>query len=151
MPHGVCGRHPDHHSGPGGSPDGGGPGSDGVWMANTGRSGNIATSWLVREPPGGVAPFTLGGVTILLSREFKQLGVGQCLAAEKGTGPVLRGSLHKGLAIRCTPTFLMREVAQTLVQAVLECPDPPPPTGPVGRALQAAHHQGWQQREGWWH
>ena len=72
-----------------------------VWMADTGQSGNAAksTSWLLREPPGGVAPLMLGGVAIPLSREFKQLGVGQCLAAEKGTGPLLRGRLDKGLAI----------------------------------------------------
>ena len=208
-----------------------------VWMAETGQSGNAAksTSWLQREPLGGVAPLTLGGVAIPLSREFKQLGVGQCLAAEKGTGPVLRGRLDKGLAITrrvgCLPTFLMREAAlgalanpvalygvemaevegrtlsavdtaaakavrgptrcsrakdvlwgllargfyvsplwcvqyhrllwlarqertpgttQTLVQAVLECRDPPSSMGPVGGALQAARQLGWQRCEGWW-
>ena len=88
-----------------------------VWMADTGQSGNAAksTSWLLREPPGGVAPLTLGGVAIPLSREFKQLGVGLRLAAEKGTGPVLRGCLDKGLAIMrwvgCLPTFHMRQAA----------------------------------------
>ena len=40
---------------------------------------------------------------------------------------------------------------QTLVQAVLEYRDPPPSTGPVGRALQAARQLGWQRREIWWH
>ena len=52
-----------------------------VWMADTGQSGNAAKStlWLLREPRGGVAPLTLGGVAIPLSREFKQLGVGQRL------------------------------------------------------------------------
>ena len=88
-----------------------------VWMADTGQSGNAAksTSWLLRQPPGGVAPLTLGGVPIPLSREFKQLGVGQRLAAEKGTGPVVRSGLDKGLSIifrvGCLPTFLMREAA----------------------------------------
>ena len=47
--------------------------------------------------------------------EFKQLGVGQRLTAGKGTGPVVRGRLDKGLAIihwvGCLPTFLMREAA----------------------------------------
>ena len=41
--------------------------------------------------------------------------MGQRLAAEKGTGPVLRGRLDKGLAITrrvgCLPTFHMREAA----------------------------------------
>ena len=87
MPQGVCGRHAGHHPGPGGGPDGGGP--------------------------GGMAPLTLGGVAIPLPREFKQLGVGQRLAAEKGTGLHLRGCLDKGLAItrrvECVPTFSMRE------------------------------------------
>ena len=89
----------------------------GVWMADTGQSGNVAKSmsWLLREPPVGVAPLTLGKVPIPLSWEFKQLGVGQHLAAEKGTGPVLRGRLDKGLAIMqrmgCLPTFSMREAA----------------------------------------
>ena len=88
-----------------------------VWMTDTGQSGNTAksTSWLLREPPGGVVPLTLGGVAILLSREFKQLGVGQRLVAEKGTGLVPRGGLDKGLAITrwvgCLPTFLMPEAA----------------------------------------
>ena len=40
---------------------------------------------------------------------------------------------------------------RTLVQAVLECRDPPPSTGPVGRAPQAACKLGWQRRDGWWH
>ena len=40
---------------------------------------------------------------------------------------------------------------QTLVQAVLECRDPLPSMGPVGRTLQAASQMGWQRREGWWH
>ena len=210
-----------------------------VWMADTGQSGNAtkSTSWLLREPPGGVASLTLGGVAIPLSQESKQLGVGQRLAAEKGMGPVLRGRLDKGLAITrrvgCLPPFLMREAAvgalansvalygveladveghtlpaadtaaakavwgptrcswagqgsppgplghgllciafvaravpapaparppartpgttRTLVQAVLECRDPLPSTGPMGRALQAARQLGWQRREGWWH
>ena len=62
-----------------------------------------------------MAPLTLSGVAIPLSWEFKQSGVGQRLAAEKRTGPVLRGRLDKGLAITrqvgCLPTFSMREVA----------------------------------------
>ena len=45
----------------------------------------------------------------------------------------------------------MPGTTQTLVQAVLEGRDPPPSTGPVGRALQAARQLGWQRREGWWH
>ena len=52
---------------------------------------------------------------IPLSREFKRLGVWHHLAAAKGTGPVPRGRLDKGLAIMrrmgCLPTFLMREAA----------------------------------------
>ena len=86
-----------------------------VWMADTGRSCNAAksTSWLPREPPDGVAPLTLGGVPILLSRELKRLAVGQRLALERGTGRVLRGRLDKGPAmicwVGCLPTFLMRE------------------------------------------
>ena len=40
---------------------------------------------------------------------------------------------------------------QTLVQAVFERRDPPPSTGPMGRALQAARQLGRQRREGWWH
>ena len=85
-----------------------------LWMADTWQLGNTAksTSWLLWEPPGRVAPLTQGGVAIPLSREFKQLGVGQRLAAEKGTGPVLRGRLDKGLAITCRvgclPITLMR-------------------------------------------
>ena len=53
----------------------------GVRMADTGPSGNAAksTSWLLRDPPEGVALLTLGGVPIPLLREFKQLGVGQRL------------------------------------------------------------------------
>ena len=88
-----------------------------AWIADTGQLGNAAkcTLWLLQEPPGGVAPLTLGGVAIPLSRGFKQLGVGQGLAAEKSTGPILRDCLHKGLAImrrlECLPTFFMREAA----------------------------------------
>ena len=45
----------------------------------------------------------------------RQLGAGQRLAAEKGTGQVVRGRLDKGLAITrqvdYLPTFLMREAA----------------------------------------
>ena len=96
-----------------------------VWMDVTGQSGNAAksTSCLLREPPGRVAPLTLGGVPIPLLREFKQLGVGQRLAAEKGTGPVVSGRLDKGLAITrrvgCLPTFLMLEAAPgTLANSV---------------------------------
>ena len=37
----------------------------------------LAKGQSVREPPGGVALLTLNGVPISLSREFKQLGVGQ--------------------------------------------------------------------------
>ena len=82
-------------------------------MADTGQWGNAAksTSWLLREPHGGVAPLTLGGVPIPLLREFKQLGVGQRLAVQKGMGPVLRAPLDKCLAITrrvgCLPTLLM--------------------------------------------
>ena len=74
-----------------------------------GQSGNTvkSTYWLLQQP--------LGGVAVLLSREFKQLGVGQSLVAEKGKGPVLRGRLDKGLAITrregCLPTFHMRKAA----------------------------------------
>ena len=54
---------------------------------------------------------TLGGVPIPPSREFKQLGV----VAEKGTSPLLRERLDKGLAITRRmgrlPTFLIREAA----------------------------------------
>ena len=82
-------------------------------MAYTRQSGNAAksTSWLLREPLGGVVLLTQGRVAMPLSREIKQLGVGQHLAAGKGTGPVLCGRLDKGLAITrrvgCLPTFLM--------------------------------------------
>ena len=85
-----------------------------MWMVDTGYSGNAAksTSWLLRELPGGMAPLALGGVAIVLSRE---LSIGQCLAADKGTGPVPRGRLDKSLAIThqvgCLLTFLMREAA----------------------------------------
>ena len=61
------------------------------------------------------APLTLGGVPIPLLREFKQLGVGQRLAAETGTGPDLHSRRDKGVAIMrhvgCLPTFSMREAA----------------------------------------
>ena len=119
MPHGVCRRYPGHSLGPGGGPNSGGPGDN--------------------RPHGGVAPLTLGGVAIPLSPEFKQLGVGQRLAAENGTGPVLRGRLDKGLAItrrvRCLPTFSMREVALANSVALygLELADI------EGRTLSAAH------------
>ena len=52
-----------------------------------------------------------GGVPIPVSRQFKQLGPWKRLAAEKGMGPVVRGRLHKGLAIThmvcCPPSFPM--------------------------------------------
>ena len=53
------------------------------------------------------------GVRILLSWEFKHLGVGRRLAAEKGTAPILRGRLENRQAIMrrsgCLSTFHMRE------------------------------------------
>ena len=59
------------------------------WMADIGPAGSARHSPLplLLEVTGRVAPLTLGGVPIQLSWEFKQLGLGQRLAVEKGTGP----------------------------------------------------------------